>query len=256
MILPAKETFIVRYGDRRFSLPDDWQRKVDAYWDSLMSRGKEYVRGDVFTVTEDEVSGGKHSLLVEKTDYAHYLYWQNVDPVMGGYGVKVIATSCLVETADGMTVFGKMGDHTARAGIYQLSGGGIDSSDIKKGVFDLTGNISKELEEELDIDVSDSDRVKDLNLVYFKQGGRTGKIHAVFRVRLNETIDTFRERYESFLLRLREKGEVSEFGKIVAINRTTDGIDAFFDEHREACDEYMEPLFRVAYSDSPRKADA
>lgn len=246
-ISQLNKKLIVRFSNESVELPVEWQEKVDGYWQSLIDSGKTYTRGEVFTVTKNKEKNDAHNILVEKSDYAHYLYCQNIDPDMGGYGIRVIFTSCLVETSDNKTIFGKMGDHTARAGIYQLAGGGVDSSDIKDGIFDFKGNISKELLEEFSVDVHDSGRVSNFDVAYIKQGGETKKIAVVFCVTLNETSEEFLEKYSSFVQMLKQKNENPEFGDIVALEKSKDAIEKFFENNRESCDEYMEPLLKFAY---------
>ncbi|NLC31584.1 MAG: hypothetical protein GX765_06055 [Candidatus Moranbacteria bacterium] len=240
---------VVRFNDRKIELPKKWQDKVNDYWQSLIESGKKYTRGDVFTVVKNEELVYEHQILVEKTDYAHYLYCQNVDAEMEGHGIKVIFTSCLVETSDNKIIFGKMGEHTARAGIYQLCGGGVDSSDIKDGIFDFLVNISKELKEEFDIDVKDESRVNEIDATYLKQGGETKKMAVVFRVKLNEVSEDFLRKYNLFAQYLKNENRSPEFGEIVVLERTKNNIEDFFNQNRSECDEYMEPLFKFAYSD-------
>jgi len=238
---------VVRFNDKKVELPKIWQDKINEYWQSLIESGKKYTRGDVFTVVKNEELSDEHQILVEKTDYAHYLYCQNMDSEMNGYGIRVIFTSCLVETKDNKIIFGKMGEQTARAGIYQLCGGGIDSSDIKDGMFDFLGNISKELKEEFDIDAYDKSRVNEINATYLKQGGETKKMAVVFKINLNETAEEFLEKYKLFVQGLRDKNEYPEFGKIVVLEKSKNDIETFFNQHGNECDEYMEPLFKFAY---------
>lgn len=240
---------VVRFNDRKIELPKKWQDKVNDYWQSLIESGKKYTRGDVFTVVKNKELDHEYQILVEKTDYAHYLYCQNVNSEMDGYGIRVIFTSCLVETSDNKIIFGKMGEHTARAGIYQLCGGGVDSSDIKDGIFDFLGNISKELKEELDIDVGDESRVNEIDATYLKQGGETKKMAVVFRVKLNEVSEDFLRKYDLFAQGLKDEDKNPEFGEIIVLEKSKNDIKNFFNQHRNECDEYMEPLLRFAYSD-------
>ena len=155
LVSPLTKQLIVRFSNREVRLPKEIQSKIDAYWDEILASGKSYKRGEVFTVTRKEATEKAINILVEKTDYAHYLYCQNID-TLGEYGVHIIHTASLVDTSDGKTLIGKMGEQTARSGIHQLCGGGIDHADLKEGIFDFEHNIKKELQEELGIDVADT----------------------------------------------------------------------------------------------------
>lgn len=88
-----------------------------------MASGKTYRRGEVFTVTDVTEDAESMDVLVEKTDYAHYLYCQNVD-MLGEHGVRIIHTAGPIITGDRHIIFGEMGSQTAQAGKYQLCGGG------------------------------------------------------------------------------------------------------------------------------------
>jgi 8-oxo-dGTP pyrophosphatase MutT (NUDIX family) len=238
---------VVRFSNKHVILPVEAQEKIDIYWQSLLSGGKKYTRGEVFTVTQKKESDGILQILVEKIDYAHYLYCQDIDAELNGYGIQVIFTACLVETLDDKTIFGIMGKHTARAGIYQLSGGGIDNSDINDGVFDLRKNIKKELQEEIGVDVMDSERVQNFDAAYLKQGGVTKKIAVVYRVKLNNTSEEFLGKYNNFTKNLKSIDEIPEFEDIIILGQSRGEIDDFFEKNRDNCDEYLEPLLKYAY---------
>lgn len=240
-ISPAKE-ITVRFSNKEVQLPEALQFKIDAYWDELIASGKSYKRGEVFTVTHKEVTDEQVNVLVEKTDYAHYLYCQNKES-LDENGVHIIHTAVLVETSDGYSVFGEMGPQTSRHGTIQLCGGGIDNDDLKGEYFDLRHNITKELQEELDIDVTNTSRITYFDEAYFKEGGPTDKMTVVFRVILNETKDEFLGKYTAFVKRLREKNEEPEFGEIIALKRGKREIAEFFSQENLTLDEYMRPLF-------------
>ncbi len=241
---------IVRSSNKQIVLPPDLQDKIDAYWDSLLQSGKNYRRGEVFTVTKKEVLGDRIEVLVEKTDYAHYLYCQHVD-VPGEYGVYIIHTAALVETADGKMVFGKMGGHTARSGIYQLCGGGIDTDDLCGDIFDFDHNIKKELQEELGIDIWDKQKIKLFDLAYFKEGGPTDKMTVVYRVLLNGTSLEFMKEYNDFVSQLQKNGEQPEFSEIILLDKKRQSLSQFFDQNNIKLDEYMRPLFEFIGRELP-----
>lgn len=237
----AKE-ITVRFSNKEAQLPEKIQIKIDSYWQELLDIGKPYKRGEVFTVTQKEVVGNAVNILVEKTDYAHYLYCQNKES-LGEYGVRIIHTAALVETADSYFLFGEMGPQTSRQGIIQLCGGGIDNNDLKGEYFDFKHNITKELQEELGIDVTDSSRVTYFDEAYFKEGGPTDKMTVIFRVVLSDKKEEFLEKYNFFADRLKKVGEEPEFGEIITLEKDKQAIIDFFSQENLTFDEYMEPLF-------------
>ncbi|OGI22239.1 MAG: hypothetical protein A2808_02525 [Candidatus Moranbacteria bacterium RIFCSPHIGHO2_01_FULL_55_24] len=241
-VSPVTKEIIVKFSNREVRLPQEIQAKIDAYWDELIANGKPYKRGEVFTVTHKEAADKAIDILVEKTDYAHYLYCQNVES-LDENGVRIIHTAVLVETSDNYTIFGEMGPQTSRAGIHQLCGGGIDNDDLRGEYFDFKHNIEKELKEELDIDASDTSRVTYFDEAYLKEGGPTDKMTVVYEVLLNETKDEFLEKYDAFSKNLIESGENPEFGKIIALKKEKNELETFFLRDDIKLDEYMKPLF-------------
>ena len=237
----AKEV-IVRFSNKDVLLPEIVQSKINSYWQELLDSGKSYKRGEVFTVTHKETAGNTVNILVEKTDYAHYLYCQNKES-LDENGVHIIHTAVLVESSDGYFLFGEMGPQTSRHGIVQLCGGGIDNDDLRGEYFDLKHNIIKELQEELNIDVSDTSRVTYFDEAYLKEGGPTDKMTVIFRVVLSDAKEEFIEQYDTFVERLKAKGEDPEFGKIIPLKKDQQKINDFFSQEEIILDEYMKPLF-------------
>lgn len=243
-VSPAQEV-TVRFSNKDVQLPEEIQIKIDSYWQELLDSGKSYKRGEVFTVTYVEENADMVDVLVEKTDYAHYIYCQNVD-TLGEYGVMIIHTACLVVTSDSKAIIGEMGSQTARAGIYQLCGGGIELRHLYGEVFDLDKNIKEELQEELGIDVQDSKRVKSFTEKYLKSGGPTGKMTVIYELLLNESLEEFLEHYADFEEKLIEKGENPEFGRLVTLPLDNkEFIKRFFEQNEKKCDEYLKPLFEA-----------
>ena len=223
-------------------LPEEIQARIDVYWKELIESGKSYKRGEVFTVTHKNISDEAIDILVEKTDYAHYLYCQNVE-ALDEDGVHIIHAAALVETSDGYLIFGEMGSQTSRAGIYQLCGGGIDNDDLKGEYFDFRHSIEKELREEMDIDLSDASRMAHFKEAYLKEGGPTDKMTVVYKCVLNETKEEFFEKYHNFVKKLIGNNESPEFGKIITLKKEKDKLREFFSQDGIKLDEYMQPLF-------------
>jgi len=242
IVTPITKDLVVQFSGKEVILPQEIQKKINVYWDELIASGKSYQRGEVFTVTQKDVTDDTINILVEKTDYAHYLYCQNVDDLRED-GVHIIHTAVLVESSDGYTIFGEMGRQTSRAGIYQLCGGGIDNDDLKGDYFDFTHNISKELKEELDIDVTNKSHVAYFDESYFKEGGPTDKMTVIYKVILTETRNAFMAQYEQFVERLGERNELPEFGQLIALKNKSDEILHFLEQEGHVFDEYMKPLF-------------
>ncbi|MEI6587399.1 MAG: hypothetical protein WCO05_00440 [Candidatus Moraniibacteriota bacterium] len=240
---------IIEFSGKKVELADSVQRKIDDYWDMLLASGKKnYFRGDVFTVTVVAAKNDVVHVLVEKTDFAHYLYCQNVDAHLDGFGIRIIHPACLVETLDGKTIFGEMAKWTSRGGIFQLCGGGFDGDDLQGNFFDSDHCIKKELLEELEIDLNDARRVRSFEKKYLKEGGPTNKLSLIYELVLAEDSEQFLKKYDNFEKKLRAKKELPEFEKLIVLEKNKKEIKDFFSKNGAKCDEYMEPLFRFRYS--------
>lgn len=237
-----EKDLVVRYNGGRVSLPSDLQREIDVYWEELIRGGKRYTRGEVFTVIGKTETADTIEVTVSRTDFAHNLFCRDVRSPEG-YGIRIIHTAALVETADGKVIFGRMADHTANRGRYQLCGGGIDDHDIRDGFFDLDHNTKKELREELGIDADDARIVLSFDPAYFKEGGPREKMSVIYRVTLGETAAEYVKRYEAFAEGLRQAGEEPEFGEIVVFDRNGEELLTFLAREDLHFDEYMRPLF-------------
>lgn len=142
-------------NNRRITLPSSIRKKIDRHWEDLTASNPYLRNGEVFTVTEVKENEGRTVITLAETDYAHYLYSQQVGG-LGRYAVRIIHPTALVVSKDRMFILGSMGQHTSRPGVIQCCGGGLDCGDIKGGVVDVDHCIRKELLEELGIDTEKS----------------------------------------------------------------------------------------------------
>jgi 8-oxo-dGTP pyrophosphatase MutT (NUDIX family) len=113
----------------------DEQREKPALWNGRVLLG----RNPVF-------AGDRFSASYFETDFASFLAWRDwgfPDPsVFNGFGMGAL------RCADGTFVLGEMGQHTANAGRIYFPSGTPDLDDVRDGALDISGSVTRELEEE------------------------------------------------------------------------------------------------------------
>jgi 8-oxo-dGTP pyrophosphatase MutT (NUDIX family) len=81
-----------------------------------------------------------------ETDFASLLAWRDWGfpdrTAFNGFGMGAL------RAADGAFVLGEMGQHTANAGRIYFPSGTPDLDDVREGTLDISGSVTRELEEE------------------------------------------------------------------------------------------------------------
>jgi 8-oxo-dGTP pyrophosphatase MutT (NUDIX family) len=232
-------------GDK-IMLPAGIRAKVDQYWQELVTKNPRLHKGEAFTVTSVKKVNDNMTVTLAETDYAHYLYSQQVGH-LEDYAVRVIHSAALVITGDNKFIFGSMGGHTSRPGIIQCAGGGIDHDDIEDDIVDIEHNTARELAEELGIDVYDKSRVAAFYPAYLKSGGPTGKMTVAYVLRIKQTADQFMGDYDKFARTLVASNEEPEFGELFCLDNSQEAVDEFITKYGERLNEYMAVLFQAAH---------
>src|SRR4029453_647381 len=157
------------------------QREKPALWNGRVLLG----RNPVF-------AGDRLSASYFETDFASFLAWRDwgfPDPsVFNGFGMGAL------RCADGAFVLGEMGQHTSNAGRIYFPSGTPDLDDIRDGMLDISGSVTRELEEETGLRPGEYQSEPDWHCIY------TGPVVAMIRLlRLDMTGDALRERIERSL---------------------------------------------------------
>ncbi len=235
---------VVQFSGEEISLPDDLQGKIMKYWETQIESGRKYFNGELFML--DEIVKGDEviKIIVQKTNFAHFLYNRKVDSELGKYNINTVFSSALVVTKDNKIIVGAMSEHTSRAGILQLPGGGLEDGDLdKNNIFDMKHSMQKELMEELGIDSDDDNRVGQIKFHCIKKGNN-GNIAVVYLVQLKETSEEFLQKYNIFTQKLKENGEIPEFKNIIFIEQNKKDIEKFIKINEEKLADYMSAVLR------------
>jgi 8-oxo-dGTP pyrophosphatase MutT (NUDIX family) len=153
--------------------------------------------------------------------------------------VYTVFSSGLVVTSDDKIVLGKMAQHTSRAGKMQLSGGGLEYGDLdENSIFDMKHSLSKEIEEELGIDINDNDLINYVKFHCLKSGGN-GNIAVVYQIDLKLSAKEFLQKYILFTEQLNQKNILSEFEKIIFVSATESDIEKFAKKNKNKIADYI-----------------
>jgi hypothetical protein len=239
-LIPVKQINL-KFTNKKISIPVHIQKKIDEHWEGLIKGGKNYTRGEVFSLENLKEKEGVVDAELSLSDYAHYLYSQNIS-LPFEHACKNIHTSCLIETQDGILVFGRMGHQTSRPGRIQCVGGGLDNDDLENGVIDLRHNIAKELQEEVGLNSKNRATVSNFKLQYLKYSPSINSVAAIFLLSLNMPIAEFKKHYKKFGTELAEKKELPEFGKLIYLKKEKTAVDEFCRHEKESLDHYMGAL--------------
>ncbi len=229
--VPKKVTAILDRG--KYQMPADVRDKIDNYWQAYTADKPSYFNGEVFRIMDTQHEGDELVLHMAETDYAHHLYTAKVGD-LGEYNNNSIYPTTMVITTDDKLVFGRMGQHTGRAGQIQCCGGGLDFKDVGKGgLIDITGTAGRELSEELGVDVHDPKQVISLEPHYITAGGSEHKMAVVHIARMALASDELLAHYQKFL----ETEKQPEFDKIYCIDRTEQAAVDFIAKNQASMSE-------------------
>ena len=154
------------------------QREKPATWNGRVLLGRNLV-----------FSGDRLRASYFETDFASFLSWRDwgfPDPgVFNGFGMGAL------RCADGAFVLGEMAPHTSNAGRIYFASGTPDLNDIRDGVVDIPGSVTRELEEETGLLPGEYESDPDWHCIY------TGTALAMIQLlHVNMSGEALRERIE------------------------------------------------------------
>ena len=103
----------------------------------------------------------------------------------------------------------------------QIPGGNVDQNDIKEdGTVDLIGNIARELQEELNLNLFDKSMIQSYKMQYMElPEGRRHSYSPKLKGFLKMTSEEMKEYYEKYKTYLKETNKEAEFTKLHFIDK-------------------------------------
>ena len=228
----------VLFVDEKILLPINIQEQIDNYWLKLLKDGKTLRRGDVLAISVVETGNRNIKIEVKLTDYAHYMATLN-NIIDKKYACKVIYTAAFVETLDKKIIIGEMSPNTSTPGRLQFPGGGIDKNDIDRNIINLNKNITKEIKEELGININCKEYVRYFKPRFLKTGGSHDFYAVIFKVELNLDQKKFIKAYNNYTESLKLKNITPEFNSLLFLNTDPEEIKNFLSNENKNKVDYL-----------------
>jgi 8-oxo-dGTP pyrophosphatase MutT (NUDIX family) len=138
-----------------WSWPFADERRVDieAYFAIKQREKPQLWNGRILLARNPVFTGDRFSARYFEADFASFLAWRD-----WGYPDKRVFNGSgmgALRGADGAFVLGEMGDHTANAGRIYFPSGTPDPGDINRGAVDISGSVTREVEEETGLTSAD-----------------------------------------------------------------------------------------------------
>lgn len=229
-----------------FQMPQHVQNDVNKHWDNLLASGRNYKRGDVFSIQSINNEDHQWHVSVAQTDYAHYLATRHDLPSVDDYPCRVLHTAVLVHTADDYLVMGRMGSQTSSPLRVQCVGGGITKDDLQADgtTFDISSNAKTELEEEIGLFADNPGHISSMSLKYLKTGGR-GYLSAIFVAETPLNLLELQIHFENYNRSLEQQNETPEFSEIVYCINNPGAVELFIENYSDNIDEYVPQMMRT-----------
>ena len=154
-IKKISKSILLKFEDREITLPKELKENIKVFWGNAIKENPNLYNGQDYVVEAVNETKENIEMIVTKSNYAHYLYDERVGIKEEKYRCCTPWGGILLLTKDNYFVIGEMNNTTSMPYCLQISGGGIDCSDINNGIIDIDINIKRELKEEMNLNLED-----------------------------------------------------------------------------------------------------
>jgi len=205
----------ITYEDKNIILPEEIKEKIKKGWQKFQSNNPVLYNGEVTCVNKYESSDNEINISCQKSDFAHYLYDERIGlPIE--YSCINISAGALLETSDGYYLIGELDEKMSYPHVLQISGGNVDKKDIENGIVNIMKTVSREVMEEVNINLYDNSQVNNLKLkyIYETEENEKPKVQIFAKANLKITSEEMKNHYNVYLEYLKKNNLEIEFGKI------------------------------------------
>lgn len=197
----ALDAIDCRLEQQPWQFADENAEAIRAHWQKVIEAKPASFNGKILLLHRWQIVERRFRGAYLMTDYASFLAWRDFG-TPGEARWNCFAMAAL-EAADGAFLLGEMAEHTSNAGAIYFAAGTPDTSDLDGNVVNLTGSVTRELEEETGISTAVVDIASGWTAVFHGQ-----RIALMKSVRSSLQSGELKNRIERFLAQ-EERPELS-----------------------------------------------
>ena len=200
--------------DENIQLPQKLKEAINKNFTNMKAAGANIWNGEVLCVSEWNIND-KVEIICKKSDYAHYLYGERIG-CEGKYECKNLSAGCLLETSDGYYIVGELDNNTSYPTMLQVTGGGIDRKDITGEKINIEQTITREAEEELNINLNNKEEVvyNEISYIYISDKNEQPGVEIFSKAKTKMTSKEMKNKFENYYKYLKENNLEIEFKTI------------------------------------------
>jgi len=212
-IKEKKVNIIVK--DEPIKLPENLRNKILENFENMKQSGRNIWNGSILCVSSVDIGNSNVNLICKHSDYAHYLYEENIG-CLPEYECRIISAGCFLETLDGYYVIGELDDSTSYPNMLQTTGGGIDKKDISCGRINIEQTIIREALEELNINLNDRNTVlyNKLNYLFISGEKEQPGVQVFSKAQIKMNSKEMNEYFQEYIKYLKANKLEIEFKKL------------------------------------------
>lgn len=228
----------VQWGRTSGGVAPETRAKIETYWrQAFASRG--LWRGEVFRILCENRTASTWSVVLEATDYAHFIFGLDHN-VVGSEACRVLYAAGVVVTDDNYCVIGKAGPKTASPGRLQLVSGGLIGPDLAEAERCFVHCLERELWEEVGLTAADLCSWGPL----YRAEESNGFVAVIYTVRTSLKFLEVCQRFDSLA-----GIESSEFRTLLGVRLEKSAVDSFFCSKVPKVS-YLDELIKILLNDA------
>ena len=234
----------ILYKNEDVILPEFVKNKIKENWNEY---GKKFTNGNIFFINDYNVDNKNKKVLLDvcNSKYDHYLYTR-LKKDFDEYSCVNLWSGAVLESSDGKLILGRMSSETVCEGELHVSGGSTDRKDLVNNKIDYHKTMTRELYEEMGIDIDDKNIVKDYYLKYLKIPSIIEvelSFGVIFKIDLNISFEEFKEKFDKYTEYLKENKLEVEFTDVYGIDKNEKSIKEAEEKYLNKIPKYTIQMF-------------